>query len=652
MKSMSTDSYWRTAVVAMAAALFVAGCSSASSTSTSPKPLSGGTVRWAEIESPPNYILPLESVQYYTVNDSTWFSHLMYPPIYTFGVAGKSVLNSNLSIAQPPKFSNHNTVVTITLKHWLWSNGQPLTARDVIFWMNLASAASDPLAPAIGNSSTPGPGWGGAVPGAFPYNIVSYQQTGTYTVVFHLNASYNPTWYLDNELSQIYPMPQAAWDKMSASGPLGNYDSAAQRRQVAPASAGLGSDNYIPVTPGTATSGALGVAQFLNTQSLDISTYGSNPLWSVVDGPFRLAQFTTSGYVKMVPNRRYSGSPRPAISAFEELPFTTDTAEFNALRSGSLTIGYLPPEDVTQRTALEKLGYSFDPWNVSGIDVALYNFTNQTVGPIFDQLYFRQAFQSLINQPEYIKAFNGGIGTIDNGPIPPYPPHNPYVSSLEAHGTAYPFDAKKATTLLSEHGWAVHPGGITACADPGSGSNQCGAGIKSGQPATFTVLYANGITPLSNELQAMQSTMKSAAGITLALKSAPIADIFAQAFVNCTPTTPCNGWDIVDWGSPDTWFYTGALPTGGVYFSLGGANGGDYSSPVNTANIAATHIAATSAAEVAAIDKYENYVVRQLPMIELPNGPFRLMMYKSNLNGYVPQDPLTQLFPQDYSLRR
>ena len=54
----------------------------------------------------------------------------------------------------------------------------------------------------------------------------------------------------------------------------------------------------------------------------------------MVDGPFKMSQFTVSGFVKMVPNPDYSGLPKPTDPAFEELPYTTDAAEFNALRSG------------------------------------------------------------------------------------------------------------------------------------------------------------------------------------------------------------------------------------------------------------------------------------------------------------------------------
>jgi peptide/nickel transport system substrate-binding protein len=233
------------------------------------------------------------------------------------------------------------------------------------------------------------------VAGGFPENVVSYAATGTYSLTMKLNSSYNPTWFLYNELSQVFPLPRFAWDKLSEGAPVGNYDVSAEPRELAPASAGLPANSYLPVNPGTATSGALGVAQFLNSQSENSAEYDTNPLWQIVDGPFRLSQYTSSGYVKMVPNKNYSGTPKPRISAFEEEPFTSDTAEFNALRTGSLTIGYVPVQDLPQRSSLEKTqGYSFSPWYGFGFVYLPLNFSNPTTGPLLRQLYFRQALQS------------------------------------------------------------------------------------------------------------------------------------------------------------------------------------------------------------------------------------------------------------------
>jgi len=62
-----------------------------------------------------------------------------------------------LSLAQLPVFSDGGKTVTVTLKKYDWSDGVPVTARDVIFFINLLkSDQSD---------------WADYVPGEFPSNV-------------------------------------------------------------------------------------------------------------------------------------------------------------------------------------------------------------------------------------------------------------------------------------------------------------------------------------------------------------------------------------------------------------------------------------------------------------------------------------------------
>jgi peptide/nickel transport system substrate-binding protein len=651
MRSILTLRLSRIAAVAATAAVLLAVGSSTAALATSRK---GGVVTWAEAPgAPPTYIFPLENSANFDTGNIYDLAQLLYPELYAYGPRAEPVLSKSLSLADPAVFSDHNTVVTINMKHYVWSDGTPLTARDVIFWMNLLSAVTDPDVPAIGSSSAPGPGWGAEVPGGFPQNVVSYAQTGQYSLVFHLNAAYNPTWYQYNELSQIYPIPQAAWDKLSATGAVGSYDATAEPRILAPGSDGLPAGSYVPANPGTATTGALGVAQFMNLQSEDIATYSTNPLWQVVDGPFKLSQFTPSGFVKFVPNKAYSGSPKPQISAFEEEPYTSETAEFDALRTGSVTIGYIPPQDLSQKASLEKSGYSFNIWQDFGIAFLSYNFTNATSGPIFKQLYFRQAFQSLVNQPEYIKDLAGGIGSIANGPVPGEPVGNPDESPLESKGQVYPYDPAKAVKLLKDNGWTVDPGGTSFCSHPGTGSGECGAGIGSGQTARFSLLYASDEATLTSEMEALQSTSKSKAGIALNLSQAPVSSILGKVYDGCTAAKPCNDWDLDMLDYTFDWVYgPDFFPSGEQNFLTGASsNPGDYSSSTNDANIKLTTTATSHSAGIAALFKYQDYLVKQLPVVWMPNEYSQLTMYKSDLKGVVPQSILDFIFPQYYSFK-
>ncbi len=612
----------------------------------------GGVITYAEYPgAPPNYIFPLLPGAYESNANLYQFANQMYLPLYWFGNHGKPTFNPSLSVAKPPVFSRNNTVVTINLKHWVWSDGTPVTAGDVVFWLNLVSAVTDPNAPSVsGANGAAGPGWGGFVPGGFPQNIVSYKQTGTYSLQMTLNQSYNPTWYLYNELSQMYPMPQSVWDKLSTASPVGNYDASAQAREALP---GTSPTQYAPQNPGTGTSGALGVAEYVNSQSENLSTYSSNPLWKVVDGPFQLSQYTTAGYVKLVPNTHYSGSPKPTVSAFEELPFSSELSEFNQLRSGQLTIGYIPTSDLGQLKSLERSQhYKFNVWRGYGFDYIPYNFTSPTSGPIFNQLYFRQAMQSLVDQPAIIKEFLYGYGTLDNGPVPTYPP-NPFASKLEKGKLVYPYSPSKAVSLLKSHGWKVVPGGSSYCANPGTGAGQCGAGIKKNQPASFQMLYSSGTIELTEEVASLQSTMKSKAGIDLSLKEEPTSEVGSTIQAGCSAAKPCSNWDLADIALNFTWTYgPDFLPTGEELFVPGAVDdSGGYSSATNNANVAATNTAPSQSAEIKALAKYQNYLAKNLPVIYMPMGQVQLTVYKSNLSGLVPQDPLDIIYPQQYRLK-
>jgi peptide/nickel transport system substrate-binding protein len=185
-----------------ALALAAAGCSSSgsSSPSTGGTPVSGGTAVFAEQPAtPPNYIFPFTSSAYISIANLNQFGYLMYRPLYWFANGTQPTLNPSLSLASPPTFSGRN--VTITLKRYMWSDGTPVTAQDVMFWINMMRAVPQD--------------WGADVPGGFPTNVSDIKVVSPTELTMTMNKSYNTTWFLYNELSQITPMPQA-WDRTAA----------------------------------------------------------------------------------------------------------------------------------------------------------------------------------------------------------------------------------------------------------------------------------------------------------------------------------------------------------------------------------------------------------------------------------------------------
>lgn len=588
----------------------MAGCAAAA---PAPRAVAApqGTVRWALPPSTvPNWIFPITTAADFSNVNTLEFQYLMFRPLYWFGQSGTPVFNEGQSLALPPVFSNGNRTATITMKRGVrWSDGRPVTSRDVEFWLRLL----------IANKAN----WGVYVPGGWPDLIASMRFLGPYRFSITFRHPVSHYWALYNELSQVVPLPQQAWDRTSASGAIGNYD--------------------------RTTSGARAVYRFLAGQSKTLATYDTNPLWQVVDGPWRIQTGTgyspATGFTILVPNRHYSGpGSRPRIAKFEEVPFTSDSAEFDALRSGALDYGYLPVQDLSQRPYFAAHGFTFSPWDVWGIRYVWINFTNPKDGPLFKQLYLRQAMQHLINQPEYISRIYHGYAHPTYGPVP-LTPSSPFLSPRLRHNP-YPYDPAAARGLLREHGWAVHPNGTSVCTHPGTGPTQCGAGIARGRQLSFSFIWAPGAVVETQTVEAMKSAF-SAAGITLNLKSS------TNVSALLTPCAPKTGfgcqWDLIDSsvGTYSVSYSPDYYPTGGEGFDCGAAfNLGGYCDLQNDRNVTATH----ELPGLGPFYRYENYIAQQLPLLWLPTAPAQLSEVSGRLHGALPQDPNLNLYPQSWSL--
>src|SRR5487761_132146 len=146
------------AALAMVAAAAVAACGGTAATPPPQNNLAGGvgkippaaagpqhpgTVTWAEAPgTAPTWILPLVSAAAFNVNDITQFEQLMWRPLYWYSNGVAPTETPAMSLANPPKWSNGDKTVTIPMKStYKWSNGQPVTSRDVLFWFDEVRAA-------------------------------------------------------------------------------------------------------------------------------------------------------------------------------------------------------------------------------------------------------------------------------------------------------------------------------------------------------------------------------------------------------------------------------------------------------------------------------------------------------------------------------
>jgi peptide/nickel transport system substrate-binding protein len=604
-RSRAVQTSRRTSVILATAAALVALLATACSTSSSGgksggTPIKGGTVTVGlSQDGGPNYIFPMVSPQYCTSENAGYFSYLMYRPVYWFGVGSGTAVNYKLSVGQAPKFTNNNQTVTITLNNYKWSDGQPVTTRDISFWENLVTA----------NKTS----YCAYSPGTYPDNVKTFKVIDDKTFQLTFDKPYSQHWLLYNEISQIIPMPQHLWDRESASGAVGNYDTTAK--------------------------GAQAVYKFLDSRSKKVSSYDSDPLWKVVDGPWKLKSIDSNGNTAMVPNPAYTGPVKPQIAEFDQKPFTDSAAEFNSLLSGSgPQIGYISPVDLKSQGTLNRLGYVQSKNYSFATTYAFLNFTNPKTGPLFKQLYIRQAIQLLYNQAGYIKNYESGAGYTNCGPIPTQPA-NAFADNYEK-SCPFAYNPQKAAQLLSSHGWKVVPHGVTTCQSPGTGANQCGAGIAAGTKLEFTVLWPTGGIAFP-KIMAQSKADAAVDGLVLNLKGETYNTLGA-IIAPCKAGSKC-GWDISQTGG---WIYVpDYYPTGEELFTTGaGYNLGGYSDKHADALIAAS---TKPGNDQQTLNAYEDYMAQQIPVLWTDNT-YTLQEVKSNLHGVTPWNVYGSVTPESW----
>jgi peptide/nickel transport system substrate-binding protein len=601
--------FWRRVVLPSAGLLTVAlaagGCGGSSNSNASGStPVEGGVAVMAQLPSSnANYVFPYMSGNYDSNQNLFDLQNLMYRPLFWFGQGSQPVLNTSLSLAYPPTFNG--TKVTIKLKHYMWSNGTQVTASDVRFWLNMETAV---------------PADYGAYTG-FPSNVKDITVVSTTELTMVMDKSYNPTWFVYNALSQIVPMP-TAWDR-TASGPS-NCD--------------------------TTLSDCASVYSYLNKQAQDVTGYATSPIWGIVDGPWRLSAFNADGHITFVPNKKYSGPVKPKLSAFEEVPFTTDSAEYDVLQSPSsstkIDVGYLPEQDAPAKSAgaaaganpLASKGYTLAPLYAWGDGFYVMNFQSTTGnGPIMRQLYFRQAMAYLMDQDGVVSGPLRGYGSVSVGPVGNVPVTK-FLSPQGRKGVPYPFSIAKAKALLSSHGWKVVSGGLSSCVDPA----KCGPGIAKGKTLSFNFSYATGFGWLAQEMTDLQANATQV-GIKLNLQPKPITQVLATSVVNCVVGKISCDWDMANYLG--TTYSPDYLPTGELTYMTGATiNPGGYSNAENDAMIEKT----LTSPSLSYMYEWEDYLAMQLPVEWQPDPASQLTEVANNLKGVLPQSSTLSINPENW----
>jgi peptide/nickel transport system substrate-binding protein len=552
-------------------------------------PQHAGTVTWAEAPGmTPTWIFPVSGAG--AAADTTQFQYQMWRPLYWFSNGVEASQTPVMSLAYAPKWSNGDKTVSITLKSsYKWSDGRPITSRDVLFFFDEVKAAvsEDPA-----NWASYSPGLG------IPDEVANAATPNAGTVVFTMKRAVNPGWFLDDELSTLSPMPAHAWAKAAAAGPLLDF-----------------------TVPANATK----IYNYLYKASMSLASYATNPLWQVVDGPYRLTSFDSStGAFTMSPNTSYGGPRAAKISILQAVPFTSSEAEFDAVRTGSIDVGYLPPGDITQVKVIESRGYDVFGYPDFGFYNVTYNFADTTgdFNNIIAQLYIRQALAHLEDEQGYIKAFFGGAAGPAYGPIPAVP-KNPFTPA-DAVTDPYPFSVADAISLLKSHRWTVTTSGTDTCAKAGADPDECGAGIPAGTKLAFNLIYVS-LPVIREEVTALASEA-ARAGITIHLQSSTY-DYVITNYDNTVPADKpyIDKWAMIDFGG----FTDSAYPTQlGVFNGPGADNYGSYDNPIANTLINAS----VTSGSPAAVKAEASYLTENQPGLFQPN-PDMVVVWKKSISG-------------------
>jgi peptide/nickel transport system substrate-binding protein len=539
----------------------------------------GGTITMGQLTGDtPTYLFPI--VPGANATDGTAFLvSQLYAPLYNLQVGGSMQVNYATSLALPPSFSEADKRATIKLRPGAsWSNGKPVTANDVLFGIAMLKAAVK-ASPA---------NWDQYTPGLIPDNIASATAVNSRTVQITFKRAYNPAYLLGNELAYtITPMPSKEWDIASAGGPHLNWQN--------------------PVD-------AAKIYSFLNKQGSSLSTLASNPLWQVVDGPFKLASFNTvNGSFTLNTNPRYTLTGKVRFAKLNVSTYTSSGSQLNALKAGSLDVGVIDFSELPEAPSLRHAGYSVFGYPNIGTFGFILNFKS-TAGhynAIIAQKYVRQSLAHLIDQPAYITGILHGAGAPAYGPLPTLP-KTPYTPA-DADVNPYPYSVSAATKLLSSHGWKVVAGGQTKCVRAGTGTGECGSGIPAGTPLKFT-LYST--PPGETESIPLESDAFASAAKRAGIQIEQQTKTFNFQIQNFNNTNPAakqytNVWGMANWGEYGTTPY----PTEETSFrSDGSENMGAYNDPTADKLIDA----AIYGKQASAATKVADYLAKDLPMLFLP----------------------------------
>lgn len=539
------------------------------STKPATKPVAGGVINYAEPpQSNLNWFLPVVNAGFDSIQNFQFIFQMYKPLIW---VNANYTIDWKSSIAKKITYNSQGTVYHIELNpKWHWSNGAPVTAQDVLFTWNVIKAASGKNAPA------PWP-YVGAGTGDIPNGIQSIVANGSHALTITLKKPANQEWFIYNGLIQLIPMPKQAWD----------------------------------------------VKKNMQQEIAYLGKQGSRPQFDkVVDGPFKIGPTQPNQYWTLVPNKAYDGHK----SRVKKVVFTyegSNTAEFAALKTGTINVGYLDLSQYGSKSQLTRQGDVVTPEYTFGyFETQLNMFPGSPVKSLLDKLYIRQALQMGIDRTAIDKSVYHGFAPPLDGPIPSTPKTSFFDSALNKN--PYPYSPSAGKKLLQKHGWHLVNGVMT----------------RNGQTLSFQLDYPTGTESELQQVQLMKSDWGHE-GIQVSLHGMSANQLESTTY----SPSESKKWQL---STGLAWFYDGPgyWPTGGQLFYSNAPSGFGYSNSQEDKLINATHQPyATKKQSLAAFYRYEYNTAIQLPVL-WQNNVGTVAVHAATVHNSVKYADASVGFPQ------
>ena len=435
----------------------------------------------------------MTSAQVCGTQNISQFNAMLYRPLYWYGNDYKPTIDYDYSIGEQPTFSDNNQTVTIKLNPWKWSNGESVTSRDAMFWINLYKA--DPSQELLRLRAWLLPGQRDQHAGAEPADVGPASQQGLQPGVVHL---------------------QRAVADLSAPAGVGP-DARCRSRRPSRTTA------TCPIPPRPARSPSTSSS----TRSQRSSARGR---------PLRCGASSTgrSGFRASPPTARSRwfrtrttrARPKPTISKLVELPFTSDAAIFNEIRSGGPVRDHdrrtCPPQYAPQSSTVEGEGYELQPGR---------ELLGQLLPVQPEQPEGRADLQPAVLPPG-VPAPDRSAGLDQRLPARHRDPHlrtgprvpgEPAGQRQRVDEPVRVLDASRGARSFRATAGRSCPNGTTTCEHPGTAANECGAGITAGEGISFNIDYQSGVAAIESEMNDLEAQAKRV-GININLTTHPFDD--------------------------------------------------------------------------------------------------------------------------------